>query len=113
MFDDGTRFNAAAVKVNLDRIADPKNVPLCPAAPMLAAWQFARPDHLTGGRIALHLIACDSDKELWRCGSDIGEDECDQRTKEYLGVAYQKRTRLLRRASLFMSKPIGGAMSGQ
>jgi alkanesulfonate monooxygenase len=55
-------------------------------APTLAARQAATLDHLTGGRIALHIITGGSDAEQARDGDWLDHDTRYRRTDEYLEI---------------------------
>lgn len=55
-------------------------------APTLAARKAATLDHLTGGRIALHIITGGSDVEQQRDGDFLDHDARYRRTDEYLEV---------------------------
>ena len=55
-------------------------------APTLAARKAITLDHLTGGRIALHIITGGSDTEQQKDGDWIGHDERYARTDEYLDI---------------------------
>src|SRR5687768_4691463 len=55
-------------------------------APTLAARKAATLDHLTGGRIALHIISGGSDAEQRRDGDWLDHDARYRRSAEYLGV---------------------------
>ncbi|MEA2514068.1 MAG: alkanesulfonate monooxygenase [Thermomicrobiales bacterium] len=55
-------------------------------APTLAARKAITLDHLTGGRIALHIITGGSDGEQKMDGDWIGHDVRYQRTDEYLDI---------------------------
>lgn len=55
-------------------------------APTLAARKLATLDHLTGGRIALHIITGGSDAEQRRDGDWLDHDTRYRRTDEYLDV---------------------------
>jgi alkanesulfonate monooxygenase len=55
-------------------------------APTLAARQFATLDHLSGGRVAMHVITGASDAEQRRDGDFLTKEERYQRTDEYLEV---------------------------
>src|SRR5437016_4600272 len=55
-------------------------------APTLAARKAATLDHVTGGRIALHLITGGSDVEQQRDGDFLDHDARYRRTDEYLEV---------------------------
>lgn len=58
-------------------------------APTLAARTFATADHLTGGRIAVHIITGGNDADQRRDGDYLGKDERYARTDEYLDVLRQ------------------------
>jgi alkanesulfonate monooxygenase len=55
-------------------------------APTLAARKAATLDHVTGGRIALHIITGGSDVEQQRDGDFLDHDARYRRTNEYLEV---------------------------
>ena len=55
-------------------------------APTLAARQAATLDHITNGRIALHVISGGSDADQKRDGDWISHDERYLRTEEYMQV---------------------------
>ncbi|MGY2052600.1 LLM class flavin-dependent oxidoreductase [Methylobacterium sp. JK268] len=55
-------------------------------APTVAARQFATLDHLTGGRVGVHIITGGSDVELAQDGDHLTKDERYARTAEYLDV---------------------------
>jgi alkanesulfonate monooxygenase len=55
-------------------------------APTLAARTAATLDHLTGGRIALHIISGGNDAEQQRDGDWLDHDARYRRTDEYLDV---------------------------
>jgi alkanesulfonate monooxygenase len=55
-------------------------------APTVAARKIATLDHLTGGRIALHVITGGSDAEQQRDGDWLDHDTRYRRTDEYLEV---------------------------
>lgn len=55
-------------------------------APTLAARQLATLDHLTGGRVAVHIITGGSDAELAQDGDWLTKDERYDRTREYLDI---------------------------
>jgi alkanesulfonate monooxygenase len=55
-------------------------------APTLAARKAATLDHLTGGRIALHIITGGSDAEQQRDGDWLDHDTRYRRTDEYLDI---------------------------
>ena len=54
--------------------------------PTLAARTFATLDHLSGGRIAVHVITGGNDHEQRREGDRLGKDERYARTDEYLQI---------------------------
>lgn len=55
-------------------------------APTLAARQLATLDHLTDGRVAVHIITGGNDRELAQDGDLLTKDERYARTSEYLDV---------------------------
>lgn len=55
-------------------------------APTMAARQFTTLDHLTGGRVAVHIITGGEDSEMRKDGDRLGKDERYARTEEYLDV---------------------------
>jgi alkanesulfonate monooxygenase len=55
-------------------------------APTLAARKAATLDHLTGGRVALHIITGGSDDEQGRDGDWLDHDTRYRRTDEYLEI---------------------------
>ena len=55
-------------------------------APTLAARKAATLDHVTGGRIALHIITGGSDAEQQRDGDFLDHDARYRRTDEYLEI---------------------------
>ena len=55
-------------------------------APTLAARKAITLDHLTGGRIALHVITGGSDAEMQRDGDHLDHDTRYRRTDEYLDI---------------------------
>lgn len=55
-------------------------------APTLAARQLATLDHLTDGRVAVHIITGGNDRELEQDGDWLTKDERYARTSEYLDV---------------------------
>ncbi|MGE3536936.1 MAG: LLM class flavin-dependent oxidoreductase [Candidatus Tectimicrobiota bacterium] len=58
-------------------------------APTLAARKAATLDHLSGGRIALHIISGGSDAEQQRDGDWLDHDSRYRRTDEYLAIVRQ------------------------
>lgn len=61
-------------------------------APTLAARQLATLDHLTDGRVAVHIITGGSDAELAQDGDWLTKDERYARTSEYLDILRQEWT---------------------
>ncbi|WP_290684613.1 MULTISPECIES: LLM class flavin-dependent oxidoreductase [unclassified Haematobacter] len=61
-------------------------------APTLAARQLATLDHLTDGRVAVHIITGGSDAELAQDGDWLTKDERYARTSEYLDIVRQEWT---------------------
>jgi alkanesulfonate monooxygenase len=61
-------------------------------APTLAARQFATLDHLSDGRVAVHIITGGNDKELAQDGDGLTKDERYARTSEYLDIVRQEWT---------------------
>ena len=61
-------------------------------APTLAARQLATLDHLTGGRIAVHIITGGNDRELAQDGDWLTKDERYARTGEYLDILRREWT---------------------
>jgi alkanesulfonate monooxygenase len=61
-------------------------------APTLAARQFATLDHISRGRVAVHIITGGSDVELAQDGDHLTKDERYARTREYLDVVRQEWT---------------------
>ncbi len=55
-------------------------------APTLAARQFATLDHLSRGRVAVHIITGGNDRELEADGDHLSKPERYQRTAEYLKI---------------------------
>ncbi|GAC89290.1 alkanesulfonate monooxygenase [Gluconobacter thailandicus F149-1 = NBRC 100600] len=55
-------------------------------APTLAARQFATLDHITQGRVAVHIITGGNDRELEADGDHLSKVERYQRTAEYLQI---------------------------
>ncbi|RWR30079.1 LLM class flavin-dependent oxidoreductase [Sinirhodobacter populi] len=62
-------------------------------APTLAARQLATLDHLTDGRVAVHIITGGNDRELAQDGDWLTKDERYARTQEYLDIVRQEWTR--------------------
>src|SRR5687768_5785984 len=60
--------------------------------PTLAARKAATLDHVTGGRIALHIITGGSDAEQQRDGDFLDHDARYRRTDEYLDVVVRTWT---------------------
>jgi alkanesulfonate monooxygenase len=61
-------------------------------APTVAARQFATLDHLSDGRIAVHIITGGNDQELAQDGDHLTKDERYARTSEYLDIVRQEWT---------------------
>lgn len=61
-------------------------------APTLAARQLATLDHLSDGRIAVHIITGGNDQELAQDGDHLTKDERYARTNEYLDIVRQEWT---------------------
>lgn len=61
-------------------------------APTLAARQFATLDHLSDGRIAVHIITGGNDRELAQDGDHLTKDQRYARTSEYLDIVRQEWT---------------------
>lgn len=61
-------------------------------APTLAARQLATLDHLSDGRIAVHIITGGNDRELSQDGDYLTKDERYARTTEYLDIVRQEWT---------------------
>lgn len=55
-------------------------------APTVAARQLATLDHLTRGRVGVHIITGGSDAELAQDGDHLTKDERYARTREYLDI---------------------------
>ncbi|WP_342363091.1 LLM class flavin-dependent oxidoreductase [Terrarubrum flagellatum] len=55
-------------------------------APTVAARQFATLDHLSGGRVGVHIITGGDDNELAQDGDHLTKDERYARTSEYLDI---------------------------
>jgi alkanesulfonate monooxygenase len=60
--------------------------------PTLAARTAATLDHLTGGRVALHIITGGTDSELARDGDQLDKDTRYRRTDEYVEILRQTWT---------------------
>ncbi|WP_275791550.1 LLM class flavin-dependent oxidoreductase [Pararhizobium gei] len=61
-------------------------------APTLAARQLATLDHLTNGRVSVHIITGGNDQELAQDGDHLTKDERYARTSEYLDVVRSEWT---------------------
>lgn len=61
-------------------------------APTLAARQLATLDHLSDGRIAVHIITGGNDRELAQDGDHLTKDQRYARTREYLDIVRQEWT---------------------
>jgi len=61
-------------------------------APTLAARQLATLDHLTDGRVAVHVITGGNDRELEQDGDWLTKDERYARTREYLDIVRREWT---------------------
>src|SRR5438093_5318138 len=61
-------------------------------APTLAARKAATLDHVTGGRVALHIITGGSDADQARDGDWLDHDTRYRRTDEYLTLLRRVRT---------------------
>ncbi|MBD9528674.1 LLM class flavin-dependent oxidoreductase [Paracoccus sp. PAR01] len=59
-------------------------------APTLAARQLATLDHLTDGRVAVHIITGGNDRELQQDGDWLTKDERYARSREYLDIIRQE-----------------------
>lgn len=62
------------------------------SAPTIAARQLATLDHITGGRVAVHIITGGDDAELAQDGDHLTKDERYARTSEYLDIVRQEWT---------------------
>ncbi|NTG25029.1 LLM class flavin-dependent oxidoreductase [Agrobacterium rhizogenes] len=60
--------------------------------PTLAARQLATLDHLSQGRVAVHIITGGNDQELAQDGDHLTKDERYARTSEYLDIVRQEWT---------------------
>jgi alkanesulfonate monooxygenase len=61
-------------------------------APTLAARQLATLDHLSNGRVSVHIITGGNDQELAQDGDHLTKDERYARTSEYLDIVRQEWT---------------------
>lgn len=61
-------------------------------APTLAARQLATLDHLSGGRVSVHIITGGNDQELAQDGDHLTKDERYARTSEYLDIVRSEWT---------------------
>ncbi|MER8465457.1 LLM class flavin-dependent oxidoreductase [Mesorhizobium sp. M1396] len=61
-------------------------------APTLAARQLATLDHLSGGRVSVHIITGGNDQELAQDGDHLTKDERYARTSEYLDIVRKEWT---------------------
>lgn len=61
-------------------------------APTLAARQLATLDHLSGGRVAVHIITGGNDAELAQDGDHLTKDERYARAGEYLDIVRKEWT---------------------
>jgi alkanesulfonate monooxygenase len=61
-------------------------------APTLAARQFATLDHISGGRVGVHIITGGNDKEMAQDGDHLTKDERYARTDEYIDILRQEWT---------------------
>ncbi len=61
-------------------------------APTLAARQLATLDHISGGRVGVHIITGGNDAELQQDGDALSKDERYARTDEYLDILRQEWT---------------------
>ena len=59
-------------------------------APTVAARQLATLDHISGGRVGVHIITGGDDSELAQDGDHLTKDERYARTKEYLDIVRQE-----------------------
>jgi alkanesulfonate monooxygenase len=59
-------------------------------APTLAARQLATLDHVSRGRLAVHIITGGNDSELAQDGDALSKDERYARTSEYLDIVKQE-----------------------
>lgn len=61
-------------------------------APTLAARQLATLDHLSNGRVSVHIITGGNDQELAQDGDHLTKDERYARTSEYLDIVRSEWT---------------------
>ncbi|RWQ73655.1 MAG: LLM class flavin-dependent oxidoreductase [Mesorhizobium sp.] len=61
-------------------------------APTLAARQLATLDHLSDGRVSVHIITGGNDQELAQDGDHLTKDERYARTSEYLDIVRKEWT---------------------
>ncbi|MCX8280625.1 LLM class flavin-dependent oxidoreductase [Phyllobacterium sp. 0TCS1.6C] len=61
-------------------------------APTIAARQLATLDHISGGRVGVHIITGGNDVELAQDGDHLTKDERYARTSEYLDIVRQEWT---------------------
>ena len=61
-------------------------------APTLAARQFATLDHISGGRVGVHIITGGDDAELAQDGDHLTKDERYARTDEYIEILRKEWT---------------------
>ncbi len=61
-------------------------------APTLAARQLATLDHISGGRVGVHMITGGNDAELAQDGDHLTKDERYARTDEYLDILRREWT---------------------
>ena len=61
-------------------------------APTIAARQLATLDHISGGRVGVHIITGGNDAELAQDGDHLTKDERYARTEEYLDILRQEWT---------------------
>lgn len=61
-------------------------------APTLAARQLATLDHLSNGRVSVHIITGGNDQELAQDGDKLTKDERYARTSEYLDIVREEWT---------------------
>lgn len=61
-------------------------------APTVAARQLATLDHISGGRVGVHIITGGNDVELAQDGDHLTKDERYARTTEYLDIVRQEWT---------------------
>jgi alkanesulfonate monooxygenase len=61
-------------------------------APTVAARQLATLDHISGGRVGVHIITGGNDRELAQDGDHLTKDERYARTDEYIDILRQEWT---------------------